>query len=97
MLDIQDQNIVDALAEGKSEADIMSEFGVDQAKIDQLRSVGTETAEVENEVDADPVAGAEEVKEEETVDAPVEEVVEDGEAVAEPVEDAPVEEENKEA
>ena len=79
MLDPQDQGIVDAFKAGKTDEEIKAEFGVDDAKLTQLRGVDQE--EVKEEVEG-----------EEGTDAPVEEgtgeeVVED--APVEAGEDAP--------
>lgn len=43
-LDVQDKAICEALAAGKSEEEVMQEFGVDADKIAQLRSVVGEGA-----------------------------------------------------
>lgn len=108
MLDVQDQNIIDALREGKSDEDIMSEFGVDQEKVDALKGhIENNPEGSDNEVSGSGMgdamtAGVEEApqgeqataNDEAPADAPAdgEETVDAGEEVAETT-DAPADSE----
>lgn len=98
MIDSQDQAIVDAIRNGVAVDEIKAQFGVDDAKIEQLRPVAEEAGETAEapQVETPAEVPAEEAGEsQEAGDAPAEEAPADAEnAPAEAPAEEPAETEN---